>query len=122
MDYESIHLPKGLPPESFYTPVDGTSRLDRHTLTAALAKITADQRQIVLMRVVQGLGIHETAKAVGKSEDSVKQLQSRGLKALKRVLDDQSRLVSLDTYVTLALSNAMPPRRYKRRTARAKAS
>lgn len=65
------------------------SRLDRHTLTSALAKITDDQRQIVLMRVVQGLSILETAKAVGKSEDSVKQLQSRGLKALKRVLEAQ---------------------------------
>lgn len=65
------------------------SRLDRHTLTTALAKITDDQRQIVLMRVVQGLSILETAKAVGKSEDSVKQLQSRGLKALKRVLESQ---------------------------------
>jgi RNA polymerase sigma-70 factor (ECF subfamily) len=64
-------------------------RLDRQTLTAALAKITDDQRQIVLMRVVQGLSIAETARAVGKSEDSVKQMQSRGLKALKRVLEAQ---------------------------------
>ena len=64
-------------------------RLDRQTLTSALAKITEDQRQIVLMRIVQGLSITETARAVGKSEDSVKQLQSRGLKALKRVLEAQ---------------------------------
>jgi len=65
------------------------SRLDRQTLSAALSKITEDQRQIVLMRIVQGLSITETAKAVGKSEDSVKQLQSRGLKSLKRVLEAQ---------------------------------
>jgi len=61
-------------------------RLDRHTLSTALAKITEGQRRIVLMRVVQGMSIHETAKAIGKSEDSVKQLQSRGLKMLRRVL------------------------------------
>ena len=30
-----------------------------------------------------------TKHAVGKSEDSVKQLQSRGLKALKRVLESE---------------------------------
>jgi RNA polymerase sigma-70 factor (ECF subfamily) len=64
-------------------------RLDRQTLSHALAKITDDQRQIVLMRIVHGLSITETAKAVGKSEDSVKQLQSRGLKALKRVLESE---------------------------------
>jgi len=68
-------------------------RLDRQTLTSALAKITEDQRHIVLMRIVQGLSITETAKAVGKSEDSVKQLQSRGLKALKRVLEAQGGAV-----------------------------
>ena len=62
-------------------------RLDQHTLATALKQITDDQRQIVLMRIVQGLSISETAKAVGKSEDSVKQLQSRGLKALRRVLE-----------------------------------
>ena len=62
-------------------------RLDRQTLSHALAQITADQCRIVLMRVVQGISIHETAKALGKSEDSIKQLQCRGLKALKRVLE-----------------------------------
>ncbi|MDE3078198.1 MAG: sigma-70 family RNA polymerase sigma factor, partial [Chloroflexota bacterium] len=60
--------------------------LDRHTLTAALQQITDDQRRIVVMRIIQGMSIAETAKAIGKSEDSVKQLQSRGLKALKRIL------------------------------------
>lgn len=65
------------------------ARLDRQTLLVALAKITADQRQVVLLRIVQGMSILETARAVGKSEDSVKQLQSRGLKALKRVLDGE---------------------------------
>ncbi len=64
-------------------------RLDRQTLTTALSKITGEQRQIVIMRIIQGLSITETAKAVGKSEDSVKQLQSRGLKALKRVLESE---------------------------------
>ena len=64
-------------------------RLDQYTLAAALSQITEDQRQIVLMRIVQGMSIMETARAVGKSEDSVKQLQSRGLKALKRVLEAQ---------------------------------
>jgi RNA polymerase sigma-70 factor (ECF subfamily) len=63
------------------------TRLDRYTLTSALAQITAEQRQVVVMRVVQGLTIAETAKATGKTDDAVKQMQSRGLKALRRVLD-----------------------------------
>ncbi|MHB8621685.1 MAG: RNA polymerase sigma factor [Chloroflexota bacterium] len=61
-------------------------RLDRQALSAALKRLTEEQRRIVVMRIVQGMSIAETARAMGKSEDSVKQLQSRGLKALKRIL------------------------------------
>ena len=68
------------------------SRLDGHTLSAALKRITEDQRRIVVMRIIQGMSIADTAKAIGKSEDSVKQLQSRGLKALKRILVTEGAL------------------------------
>src|SRR5581483_10768960 len=51
---------------------DRTDRcLDRDTLAGALGKITDDQRQVVLMRIVHGLSVPETAKAVGESEASV---------------------------------------------------
>ncbi|MGH2520051.1 MAG: sigma-70 family RNA polymerase sigma factor [Chloroflexota bacterium] len=62
--------------------------IDRHIIGRALAQVTYAQRQVVLMRVVHGFSIAETAHAVGRSEDSVKQLQSRGLKALRRVLEE----------------------------------
>jgi len=55
-------------------------------LAAALAEVSEAQRQVVLLRVVQGLSIAETAVALVKSQDAVKQLQRRGLSALKRVL------------------------------------
>ncbi len=55
-------------------------------LKTALAAITPEQRQVVVLRLIQGLSIAETAQAVGRSQEAVKQLQSRGLRALHRVM------------------------------------
>lgn len=65
-------------------------QLTRDTLAGALALITKDQRTVVLLRLVQGLSIAETAQVVGKDQDAVKQLQRRGLKALQRLLTERS--------------------------------
>ena len=62
-------------------------RLDRHVLTAALAEVTDKQRTVVLLRTVEGFSIAETAAAMGLTQDSVKQLHSRGLRALRQLLE-----------------------------------
>ena len=69
-------------------------RLDRHVLAAALSHITQQQREVVLLRVVQGLSIAETAAVLDRTEDAIKQLQGRGLRALKRVLEAKLPLAS----------------------------
>jgi len=55
-------------------------------LTKALKQLTEEQRQVVVLRFLQGMNISETATAVGKSEDAVKKLQARGLMAMRRAL------------------------------------
>jgi len=58
-----------------------------HTeLAKALTHLTDEHRRVVVLRFLQGLNVLETAKMIGKSEDAVKKLQSRGLLALRRVL------------------------------------
>lgn len=52
-------------------------QLERH-----LAVLTSLQRDVVLLRVVAGLTVVETAEVVERSEDAVRQLQRRGLQAL----------------------------------------
>lgn len=64
-----------------------SGRLDRHVLTAALAELTDKQRTVVLLRTVQGFSVAETAAALGLTQDSVKQLHSRGLRALRQLLE-----------------------------------
>lgn len=62
-------------------------RLQAGALIAMLAELGRDQRTVVALRVVGQLTLEETAEVIGKSVGSVKQLQRRGLLALRaRVL------------------------------------
>jgi RNA polymerase sigma-70 factor (ECF subfamily) len=58
-------------------------RLDLH---AALAKLTASQREVLLLRYFAGLSTRETAEILGKQERGVYYLQARALEALRRHL------------------------------------
>jgi RNA polymerase sigma-70 factor (ECF subfamily) len=52
-----------------------------------LQELTAEQRDVILMRVLGELSIEETATALGKRVGAVKALQHRALAALKKILD-----------------------------------
>jgi len=55
-----------------------------HTeLSQALGHLTQEQRRVVVLRFLQGMSTSETAGVLGKTEDSVKKLQARGLQVLK---------------------------------------
>jgi len=60
--------------------------LDQHELARTMVYLTADQRSVIELRFIQGMSIIETAAAMGKTEESVKKLQARGLQALKRLM------------------------------------
>jgi RNA polymerase sigma-70 factor (ECF subfamily) len=55
---------------------------------AHIARLPADQAEIVLLRVVGGLTVEEVARIVGKKPGTVRVLQHR---ALKRLSDDLMR-------------------------------
>lgn len=52
-----------------------------------LDRITPEQREVLLLRVLGGLTHDEVAEAMGKTTGAVKQLQRRGLAALKREIE-----------------------------------
>jgi RNA polymerase sigma factor (sigma-70 family) len=69
------------------------SRLDllplREELLAGLAKLTADQREVILLHVVEGWELPEVARLLGRSVPSVKSGYYRGMESLRRVLSRQ---------------------------------
>jgi RNA polymerase sigma-70 factor (ECF subfamily) len=58
----------------------------RADLARALAQVSEGQREVLMLRYLLSLSVAETAAVVGRTEGAVKQLQLRGLAALKAVL------------------------------------
>jgi RNA polymerase sigma-70 factor (ECF subfamily) len=51
-----------------------------------IGRLSAEQRDVVLLRVMGGLTVSEVAQAIGKSTGAVKALQRRGLARIERAL------------------------------------
>lgn len=66
--------------------LDASLILNRKVLRDAIELLTAEQRSVIILRLLQNRTVAETATAIGRSEDAVKQLQRRGLAALERIL------------------------------------
>jgi RNA polymerase sigma-70 factor, ECF subfamily len=56
-------------------------------IKVGLARLTAEQRQVIVLRFLEGKSLAETAAVVGRNEDAVKKLQARGLASLRRGMD-----------------------------------
>lgn len=53
----------------------------------AIRTLKPEYQDVVVMRFVEELSVHETAEAMGRSEGAIKLLQHRAIKALKKILD-----------------------------------
>jgi RNA polymerase sigma-70 factor (ECF subfamily) len=62
-------------------------RLTQRRLAAAITALTGDQRQVILLKFVEGLDNETVAQVLGKSVGAVKILQHRALAALRRILE-----------------------------------
>jgi RNA polymerase sigma-70 factor (ECF subfamily) len=60
--------------------------LTSEQLGRALGRLSANQRDVVIMRFVNGMSIREVAEVMNKSQDSIKGLQRRGLLVLREIL------------------------------------
>jgi RNA polymerase sigma-70 factor (ECF subfamily) len=81
-------------PPDFETEPDPAEQvlelLDAARVRDALGRLTADQREVVLLKFAAGLSNEEAAHATGRPVGAVKSLQHRGLAALRRALEEES--------------------------------
>jgi RNA polymerase sigma-70 factor (ECF subfamily) len=63
--------------------------LEYQRLSELLEELSPAQRDVVLLRVVAGLSLEETAIVIGRRVGAVKQLQRRGLLRLQEELSSQ---------------------------------
>lgn len=65
--------------------------VDQHValeqIKSGLEQLTHEQRQVIVLRFLEGKSLAETAEIVGRNEDAVKKLQARGLASLRRRMD-----------------------------------
>lgn len=61
-------------------------RLTLVELHEALLKLTEEQREVVLLRFVEGLSAREVGDIMGKQEGTVRGMQFRAIEALRRAL------------------------------------
>lgn len=71
------------------SPEAGLERvLTSEILKQALAELSEEQREVIILRFVAELPIAEVSNTLGKSEDAVKGLQRRALINLRQILQD----------------------------------
>jgi RNA polymerase sigma factor (sigma-70 family) len=63
---------------------------DRLHLRQALRAVPAKQRAVLVLRFLEGLSVEQTAAALRCPEGTVKVYTSRGLDALRRILDERT--------------------------------
>jgi RNA polymerase sigma-70 factor (ECF subfamily) len=83
-----IHLPleEDLRSTDEDTAQAAAQSIRKQEVRAALQKLTADQRQVVVLRFIEGWETEVIARAMDKPVGAIKALQHRGLSALRRLL------------------------------------
>lgn len=57
-------------------------------LRQAVAQLTEEQQQVVILRFFEGLSLQETAEATGRNSGAIKSLQHRALQRLRSILGE----------------------------------
>ncbi len=91
--YRKMNDGKITPLEEHYVSGEDPEQRLEHTLTSellskALARLNEMQRDVIVLRFINGLSITQVAQALHKSEDAIKALQRRGLSALREILSE----------------------------------
>ena len=64
-------------------------RLGAHWVRAVLDRLTPDQRDVLLLRILADLTVEQVAEVLGKRVGAVKALQRRGLAAAERIVTEE---------------------------------
>jgi len=65
--------------------------LERGQLQIALKHLTEEQRQVIVLKFIEGFDNRSIGRIIGRSEGAIKSLQHRALGALRRVLHPEDR-------------------------------
>jgi RNA polymerase sigma-70 factor (ECF subfamily) len=82
-----LHVNPGLEPDQAFKV-----NAEQEEVRDALQKLTPDQRQVIVLKYLQGWRNREIAKSMQKPVGAIKALQHRGIVALRRHLIDSEEV------------------------------
>lgn len=88
------------------TEREALARLGTRQVEELLGELTAEQRDVLLLRIVADLTVEQVAETMGKAPGAIKALQRRGLATLRRRLE---RSGSAATSVSDPARTLLPP-------------
>ena len=69
--------------------------LFKHILQTLPKALTEDQRNVIILRFLEGFSVHETAAIMGKNDEHVKVIQGRALAKLRTFIEQQELIKSV---------------------------
>lgn len=88
---EPLDGPDGPPPASLSTPSEALARRERaERVTAAVAGLPDDLRQVVALRAFDDFSWPEVAGRMGLSESAARRLWAKAVEGLKHLLAEES--------------------------------
>ncbi len=61
-------------------------RLEQQEMLAAISDLPPNQKQVIILRFIEGLANQEVARIMGKRQGAVRMLQTRALASLRQIL------------------------------------
>jgi RNA polymerase sigma-70 factor (ECF subfamily) len=86
---EALPLNEELVSDSASLTATIEERQDQDRLRQAICQLTPSQQQVILLRFGEGLKIKQVGQLMGKSEGSIKLVQYRALKRLRKILEQE---------------------------------
>jgi RNA polymerase sigma-70 factor, ECF subfamily len=81
-----LELSEHLSDENANPAQSALDRIEQSQVRSALMRLTSDQRQVIILRFLEGWDNDETARLMDKPYGAIKALQHRALETLKRLL------------------------------------
>ena len=63
--------------------------IDRGQILAALSRLTEEQRQVMVLRFLQGFDNASVSRIIGRSQSAVKSLQHRALNSMRKMMTEE---------------------------------
>jgi RNA polymerase sigma-70 factor (ECF subfamily) len=87
-----VGLFEGIPDAEDNPPLAAERAMTQAELRRALVHLTEEQRQVIILKFIQGMDNATVARILGRSQGAVKSLQHRALVSLKKILSREGTL------------------------------